>query len=142
MSFVKLPYRATGLMNKKWKLSKISSKRPPQDIILKRKKDELDDETHVFARRDHNLRKIFRKVSEACGLVYSQRSKDPTAWTIHDLRATALTHLLESGVDLATVSKKFAQHENLAETTRYCRPSKQAQERATKASTELALLAS
>ncbi len=101
-------------------------------IILQRKKDELGSDTHVFDRPDHKVRQIFKRASMACDLIYSQRRNG--GWTIHDLRATALTHLLESGVDLATVSSKFAQHTNLAETTRYLRPSKSAQEKAAEAS--------
>lgn len=113
------------------------------EIITARKKANLGSETHVFACRDHRLRKVFNRVSVSCGMPYGQRSSDPNAtpWSIHDLRRTALTNLLANNVDLATVSRDWAQHEDITETTRYLMPTALSKKLATDASNALVNLA-
>jgi integrase len=101
-------------------------------VLNRRRARELGTETHAFACRDHWLRKVFREVSAACGIPYGQRVDG--AWTIHDLRHTALTNLLANNMDLATVSKQWADHHSLAETTRYLHPTQRSKALATAAS--------
>lgn len=109
-------------------------------VLNRRKEDGLGTAPHAFACRDHWLRAIFKQVSEACGIPYGQRVEG--AWTIHDLRHTALTHLLVNNVDLATVSKQWADHYSLAETTRYLHPTQRSKALATAASNAMVGLAS
>ncbi|MGD8617349.1 MAG: tyrosine-type recombinase/integrase [Gammaproteobacteria bacterium] len=58
-----------------------------------------------------NIRKPFRRVVEAAGL-------DPTEVVRHTLRHTAITHLVQAGVDLPTV-KRISGHKTLAMVERY-----------------------
>lgn len=62
-------------------------------------------------------------------------------WSIHDLRHTALTSLLANNVDLATVSKEWADHYSIARTSRYLHPTRRSQELATDASDQIVRLA-
>ncbi|MGI8467409.1 MAG: tyrosine-type recombinase/integrase [Pyrinomonadaceae bacterium] len=85
------------------------------EILLDRKKAKLGNETHAFCCRDHHIRKVFAKVSKQCKIPYGQQT--PGGWTVHDMRHTCLTNLLQSGVDLATVRgclnfewSKFSDH--------------------------------
>ena len=58
-----------------------------------------------------NINKPFRRVVEAAGL-------DPTQVVRHTLRHTAITHLVQAGVDLPTV-KRISGHKTLAMVERY-----------------------
>lgn len=89
---------------------------PAVEILLERKKAKLGNNIHAFACRDYWLRSIFQEVSEECGIPYGQRTTG--GWTVHDLRHTCLTNLLQSGVDLASV-RDFAGHASITETGRY-----------------------
>lgn len=86
------------------------------DILMERKKAKLGNNLHAFYCRDHWIRKVFANVSKKCNIPYGQRI--PGGWTVHDLRHTCLTHLLQNGVDLATV-RDFAGHSSIGETSKY-----------------------
>ena len=58
-----------------------------------------------------DIRKPFRRVVEAAGL-------DPNQVVRHTLRHTAITHLVQAGVDLPTV-KRISGHKTLAMVERY-----------------------
>jgi integrase len=58
-----------------------------------------------------DIRKPFRRVVEAAGL-------DPDLVVRHTLRHTAITHLVQAGVDLPTV-KRISGHKTLAMVERY-----------------------
>jgi len=58
-----------------------------------------------------NIRKPFRRVVTAAGL-------DPDQVVRHTLRHTAITHLVQAGVDLPTV-KRISGHKTLAMVERY-----------------------
>lgn len=60
--------------------------------------------------------------------------------TVHDLRHTCLTHLLQEGTDLATV-RDFAGHHSIQETTKYVHPTAAGRRRAATASSSLVALA-
>jgi integrase len=89
---------------------------PAVEILLERKKAKLGNNIHAFTCRDYKLREIFEEVSEECEIPYGQ--KTPGGWTVHDLRHTCLTNLLQAGVDLASV-RDFAGHASIVETGRY-----------------------
>ena len=89
---------------------------PAIEILLERKKAKLGNNIHAFTCRDYKLREIFEEVSEECEIPYGQRT--PGGWTVHDLRHTCLTNLLQAGVDLASV-RDFAGHASIVETGRY-----------------------
>jgi integrase len=108
-------------------------------IIRARQADGLGTQTHAFACRDHWLRRIFREASEAAGISYGQQTEG--GWSIHDLRHTALTSLLANNVDLATVSKEWADHYSIAQTSRYLHPTRRSQQLATEASDQMVLRA-
>lgn len=109
-------------------------------IITARQADDgLGSETHAFACREHRLRRIFREVLQAAGISYGQQIEG--GWSIHDLRHTALTSLLANNVDLATVSKEWADHYSIARTSRYLHPTRRSQELATDASDQIVRLA-
>lgn len=108
------------------------------EILLQRKADKLGDEIHVFTCRDHWIRSVFKQASVICGLAYGQRVKG--AWTVHDLRHTCLTNLLQSGVDLATV-RDFAGHHSIVETSKYVHPTAKSKQLAASASSTLVGLA-
>lgn len=86
------------------------------DILLERKRARLGDAVHAFNFRDHWVRKVFSNASKECKIPYGQ--KTPGGWTVHDLRHTCLTNLLQNGVDLATV-RDFAGHSSIGETSKY-----------------------
>lgn len=67
----------------------------------------------VAAKEGHtvNLDKPFRRVVTRAGL-------DPTSVVRHTLRHTAITHLVQAGVDLPTV-KRISGHKNLSMVERY-----------------------
>ncbi len=77
---------------------------------------------------------MFKKASESVGIPYGWRSEG--GWTVHDLRHTCLTNLLQSGVDLATV-RDFAGHHSISETTKYVRPTNRSRALAARASSAL-----
>jgi integrase len=108
------------------------------DILLERKKDKLGDDVHAFTCRDHSIRKVFAKASRHCGIAYGQRI--PGGWTVHDLRHTCLTHLLQCGVDLATV-RDFAGHSTIAETSKYVHATEKSKTNLAQASSVLMALA-
>ena len=58
-----------------------------------------------------DIRKPFRRVVEAAGL-------DPDQVVRHTMRHTAITHLVQAGVDLPTV-KRISGHKTLAMVERY-----------------------
>lgn len=58
-----------------------------------------------------NIRKPFRRVAKAAGL-------DPDQIVRHTLRHTAITHLVQAGVDLPTI-KRISGHKTLAMVERY-----------------------
>ena len=55
-------------------------------------------------------------------------------FVIHDIRGTALSSLLNSGVDLPTVSKVFAGHHNVQQTNIYLNPTEKSKDEAMKVS--------
>ncbi len=59
----------------------------------------------------HTIRKAFRRSAERAGL-------DPDQITPHTLRHTAVTHLVQAGVDLPTV-QRISGHKTLAMVARY-----------------------
>lgn len=67
----------------------------------------------LSARSGHTneIRKPFRRVVEAAGL-------DPNVIVRHTLRHTAITHLVQAGVDLPTV-KRISGHKTLSMVERY-----------------------
>lgn len=104
------------------------------EVLLQRKAAKLGGETHVFTCRDHWMRGVFKKASESVGIPYGWRSEG--GWTVHDLRHTCLTNLLQSGVDLATV-RDFAGHHSISETTKYVHPTNRSRALAARASSTL-----
>jgi integrase len=58
-----------------------------------------------------NIEKAFRRVVKAAGL-------DPTQVVRHTLRHTAITHLVQAGIDLPTV-KRISGHKTLQMVERY-----------------------
>jgi len=103
-------------------------------LIRARQAEGLGTETHAFGCRDHWLRRMFREASAACEppIPYGQQTEG--GWSIHDLRHTALTSLLANNVDLATVSRDWADHYSIAQTSRYLHPTRRSQQLATEAS--------
>lgn len=63
----------------------------------------------------HTIRKAFRRSAERAGL-------DPDQITPHTLRHTAVTHLVQSGVDLPTV-QRISGHKTLSMVARYAHQS-------------------
>ena len=63
----------------------------------------------------HTIRKAFRRSAERAGL-------DPDQTTPHTLRHTAVTHLVQSGVDLPTV-QRISGHKTLSMVARYAHQS-------------------
>lgn len=59
----------------------------------------------------HTIRKAFRRSAERAGL-------DPDDITPHTLRHTAVTHLVQAGVDLPTV-QRISGHKTLSMVARY-----------------------
>ena len=101
------------------------------DVLEERKKAGLGNRLHAFECRDHWIRKIFRQVSKQCTIPYGQRVAG--GWTVHDLRHTCLTHLLQNGVDLAAV-RDFAGHSSISETSKYVHSTEKAKNLLAKAS--------
>ncbi len=108
------------------------------DILLERKNANLGDGVHAFRCRDHWIRKVFARASRHCGIPYGQSV--PGGWTVHDLRHTCLTHLLQNGVDLATV-RDFAGHSTIAETSKYVHATEKSKTNLAQASSGLITLA-
>jgi integrase len=106
---------------------------------MARKRDGLGSKIHCFTRRDHWIRAVFKEASEQCKITYGQQVAG--GWTVHDLRHTCLTHLLQEGTDLATV-RDFAGHHSIQETTKYVHPTAASRRRAATASSSLVALAS
>jgi integrase len=109
------------------------------EVLMERKRAGLGNSVHCFTRRDHWIRAVFREASEQCGITYGQQVAG--GWTVHDLRHTCLTHLLQEGTDLATV-RDFAGHHSIQETTKYVHPTAASRRRAATASSSLVTLAS
>ena len=63
----------------------------------------------------HTIRKAFRRSAERAGL-------DPDQITPHTLRHTAVTHLVQAGVDLPTV-QRISGHKTLSMVARYAHQS-------------------
>jgi integrase len=63
----------------------------------------------------HTIRKAFRRSVERAGL-------DPDQITPHTLRHTAVTHLVQAGVDLPTV-QRISGHKTLSMVARYAHQS-------------------
>lgn len=97
------------------------------EIIKQRQRDGRGDETHVFTCRDHWIRAVFREASKQCKILYGQRVEG--GWTVHDLRHTCLTNLLQQGVDLATV-RDWAGHHSITETSKYVHATAESRRRA------------
>lgn len=104
------------------------------DVLVERKKANLGNRVHAFVCRDHWIRKIFRQVSKLCTIPYGQQIAG--GWTVHDLRHTCLTHLLQNGVDLAAV-RDFAGHSSISETSKYVHSTEKAKNLLAKASSGL-----
>jgi len=102
------------------------------EVLKKRKKEHLGSATHVFARRDHWFRKVFKRVATQNNLRFGQNVEG--GFTLHDLRHTAATNLIHAGVDLATV-RDFLGHHSIVETSRYVHPSPDSWKKATDAAT-------
>lgn len=60
----------------------------------------------------HDIQKAFRRVVSAAGL-------NPDEVVPHTLRHTAITHLVQAGVDMAMVRRRFSGHKTLAMVARY-----------------------
>lgn len=67
----------------------------------------------IAARSGHvmNVEKLWKRIVEAAGL-------DPKVVVRHTLRHTAITHLVQAGIDLPTV-KRISGHKTLAMVERY-----------------------
>lgn len=85
-------------------------------VIAGRKADGLGTATHIFTVRDHTIRDALHNASAAAGIAYGQQVEG--GWTVHDLRRTYLTHLLQSGVDSAT-ARDMVGHSCLSVTSKY-----------------------
>lgn len=109
------------------------------EVLMARKRDGLGNDVHCFDRRDHWVRAVFKEASEQCRITYGQQVAG--GWTVHDLRHTCLTHLLQEGTDLATV-RDFAGHHSIQETTKYVHPTAASRRRAATASSSLVALTS
>jgi integrase len=114
------------------------------DVIESRKEMGLGDDVFVFTCRDHWVRKAFEDAAGACGIPYGQKNVngDIKGFTPHDLRGTALTALLNAGIDLATVSKEYAAHTDLKLTARYLNPTRKSKQLAASAANNLVGLVS
>lgn len=109
------------------------------EILIARRQNGLGNEVHCFDRRDHWVRAMFKEASAQCQITYGQQVAG--GWTVHDLRHTCLTHLLQEGTDLATV-RDFAGHHSIQETTKYVHPTAASRQRAARASSSLVALTS
>ncbi len=68
------------------------------------------------------LKRVVRRAGLNCGECHScESTKECDGWYLHKFRATAITTLLQSGMDLRTVMK-FSGHSDLAAVLRYLRP--------------------
>lgn len=110
-----------------------------ESVIARRKAEGLGSSTHVFTIRDHSIRDAFRDASKAAGIHYGQQVEG--GWTVHDIRRTFLTGLLQAGVDLATV-RDLAGHHNITITSRYVRSTPSSRRNAVAAAENLVRLAS
>ncbi len=108
-------------------------------IIEARKRDGLGNDIFVFTCRDHWLRKMLKRAAEEAKIEYGWGKKN--GFVIHDLRGTALSALLGAGVDLPTVSKTFAAHHSIQQTTIYLNPTLKSKKEATIAADNLVNLA-
>ena len=113
--------------------------RTVEDLILRRRQEGLGSSTHVFTSRDHSIRKAMQKASEIVGITYGQQVAG--GWTVHDLRATYLTYLLQAGTDAATV-RDLAGHSSIAVTNSYLRSTRDSRKKASLAAETLVSLAS
>jgi integrase len=110
-----------------------------EDVIVRRKAHGLGDKTHIFTCRDHSIRDAMRNASEKAGIPYGQQVEG--GWTVHDLRRTYLTYLLQAGVDIATV-RDLAGHSSVSVTSRYVHSTRDSRKNAAVAAEKLIDLAS
>lgn len=110
-----------------------------EDVIARRKAQGLGDKTHIFTCRDHSIRDAMRNASEKAGISYGQQVEG--GWTVHDLRRTYLTYLLQAGVDIATV-RDLAGHSSVSVTSRYVHSTRDSRKNAAAAAEKLIDLAS
>lgn len=108
-------------------------------VVARRKAEGLGSTTHIFTLRDHSIRDAFRNASKEAKIPYGQQVEG--GWTVHDLRRTYLTGLLQSGVDLATV-RDLAGHHSITVTSRYVRSTPSSRRNAVVAAENLVRLAS
>jgi integrase len=80
-----------------------------------------------------------RNASEKAGIPYGQQVEG--GWTVHDLRRTYLTYLLQAGVDIATV-RDLAGHSSISVTSRYVHSTRDSRKNAAVAAEKLIDLAS
>lgn len=102
------------------------------DAWLKFRKTENEGEGYIFVRVAKGDKLVYKKCSSM--VVYRMLQKRAAeagvkAFSPHDLRRTAITHLLERGADLA-IAQKFAGHSNPSTTSRYDRRGEEALRRA------------
>ncbi|HJP93508.1 MAG TPA: site-specific integrase [Pyrinomonadaceae bacterium] len=110
-----------------------------EEVIARRKAEGLGDEAHIFTCRDHSIRDAMRNASTIADLCYGQQVEG--GWTVHDLRRTYLTYLLQAGVDIATV-RDLAGHSSVAVTSRYVHSTRDSRKNAAIAAEKLVELAS
>jgi integrase len=91
-------------------------------LIDKRRQDGKGDKEFVFTCRDHWLRRMLKKAAGAAKIPYGKQTEN--GFVIHDLRGTALSNLLNAGVDPIVVSKVYASHHSLQQTNVYLNPTK------------------
>jgi integrase len=108
-------------------------------VVARRKAEGLGSATRIFTLRDHSIRDAFRNASKEADIPYGQQVEG--GWTVHDLRRTYLTGLLQSGVDLATV-RDLAGHHSITVTSRYVRSTPSSRRNAVAAAENLVRLAS
>lgn len=108
-------------------------------VVARRKAEGLGSATRIFTLRDHSIRDAFRNASKEASIPYGQQVEG--GWTVHDLRRTYLTGLLQSGVDLATV-RDLAGHHSITVTSRYVRSTPSSRRNAVTAAENLVRFAS
>ena len=92
-------------------------------ISIDRKTDKFGNDNHVFACADHQIRTTFARISAECGIIHERQK--PNGRTLHDLRHTALTHLLQSNVDIATLRATLPVVIQYSETSQRVHPTEQ-----------------
>ena len=108
-------------------------------VIARRTENKLGDSKYIFTCRDHSIRDALRNASAAAGVPYGQQVEG--GWSIHDIRRTFLTYLLQAGVDVATV-RDIAGHSCVSITSRYVHSTTESRLKALGAAENLVRLAS